>query len=297
MQGGRALRAEGAQPSNTGRTRSRPSLKARFRNFPLAVNKALWGLVRNHRGEVNPVFVLGVQRSGTSMLMQRLSRSSDTFCYTEARNSPAFKGFQLEDLDTIRQLCAESRQKVTVFKPLMDSHRARGLLQVSPTAKVIWVFRRAEDRAASAVAKFGDTNLRTLRRFVRGDAMDTWQAGGLSEDSLETIRRFDYESMDSLTAAALFWYIRNRLFLEQGLDSEQRAFLLSYESVVSDAPRALRAVCNFLGCSYHSGMSEGIHARSVKKDVARLPEAVAELCNGLYEQLTRIEQVRISRAR
>jgi hypothetical protein len=225
------------------------------------------------------------------MFMDRLSYSLDVCCYTEARNSSAFDNFKLRSLSVVRQLCSDSPQKITAFKPLMDAHRARELLDAAPTAKIIWMFRRAEDRASSAVAKFGPNNLKMLAKWAHGEGLDVWQAQGLSAQSMKIIRGFDYESMAPETAAALYWYVRNRLFAEQGLADDPRAIALSYESVVADAPTVFRKVCTFVGCGYRALMSRGVHGRSVgKSSASTLPVPVADLCSSLYKELAESER-------
>ncbi len=253
--------------------------------FPLYVRKARWAISHDNRGEINPLFILGVQRSGTSILIKQLERCLDVRTYTETQHSPAYDKFRLRDLETIKALCRKSRQKIIAFKPLTDSHRAQEFLSLSDTSKILWMFRKANDRANSAVARFGAHNSRILAQFSRGEGLDRWQAQGLSEQSVAFIKQFDYEKSNAETAAAIFWYVRNQLFFEQGLDKEDRVLTVCYETLAQEPAASFVRICSFLDCEYHPRIGDGIHARSVGKSVSKLDSAAEARCDELYEQL------------
>src|SRR5919202_3856242 len=113
--------------------------------------------------------------------------------------------------------------------PLCDSHRTPELLDdvgLSPAPLALWAYRSVDGRVRSAVAKFGTDNLRILRDLAAGRGHERWQAQRLSADSLELIGSFDWATMSPASAAALFWYVRNRLFFELGLDRREDGVLL-----------------------------------------------------------------------
>lgn len=258
----------------------------------LAAKKNLWRLANNHSPDAKAVFVLGVQRSGTTMLIDCLNRSVETEVLGEV--SRAMDNFRLKDTHVIAEIIKGCPAKAVVFKPLTDSHKARKLLDMSPNVRVCWSFRRASDRANSAVAKFGSNNLELLTAFTKGEMMDTWQAQGMSQDSLDLIRRFDVESMTPHSAAGLFWVIRNNMFFEMGLDKEPRVLPISYEDLVSNPKTVMRGVCDFCGIRYDDKLVSNIHAKSIGKEESRLDPEIKALCDEMYARFHALQQERWS---
>lgn len=256
----------------------------------LAARKNLWRQANNHSPNAKAVFVLGVQRSGTTMLIDCLDKSVETEVLGEV--SRAMENVRLKDTHVIAEIIKDCPAKAAVFKPLTDSHKARELLDMSPNVRVCWSFRRASDRANSAVAKFGSNNLELLAAFTKGEKMDTWQAQGMSQDSLDLIRSFDIETMTPHSAAGLFWVIRNSMFFEMGLDKEERVLPISYEDLVSNPKTIMRGVCDFCGIRYDDKLVSGIHARSIGKEESRLDPEIKALCDDMYARFHALQQDR-----
>jgi len=256
----------------------------------LETRKMTWQLLHNQGSPAETVFVLGAQRSGTTMLIRCLNESLEIEMLGEA--SRAMDNWRLRDLDTVREIVSSSRAKVVIFKPLTESHRARELLAEFPRSVICWVYRRASDRANSAVARFGAHNLEYLSAFARGELLDTWQAQGLSDESVRLLKTFDFSSMSPHSASGLFWYIRNALFFEQELQFEARVLPVAYENIVSEPERIIRGLCRFFGCKYSPRMSAQIHTKSVGKKESRLAADIEELCEGMYARLEAVQRER-----
>ncbi len=246
----------------------------------VAARKRLWQFRNNCSPNAKAVFVLGAQRSGTTMLIRCLNESAELEVYGEA--SAAMKDWRLKDNETVAAVVRGSRSKAVVFKPLTESHRARELLEIVPNAVVIWVYRRAADRANSAVARFRSNNLEFLSAFVRGERLDSWQAQGLSESSLSLLRKYDFQTMSPHSAAGLFWYIRNSLYFEQGLDNDARVLTLAYEDLVSMPEKVMDVICRFIDCAYDRRMTSSIHARSVGRSESHLDPDIEAMCEKMY---------------
>ena len=256
----------------------------------LSTRKAYWRLFNSYAPNAKPVYILGVQRSGTTLLLDCLEKSLEFDVLGES--SRAMVDFRIRNDDDIKQIIRLSRHKVVVFKPLTDSHRAREFLQLIPNSVAIWAFRRVEDRASSAVAKFGDHNLQVLREFSVGKGFQRWQAQGLTEESLALIRRFDYSDMTPESAAALFWYIRNSLFFSMGLDRMDSVLPLAYEDLVSHPRETMQGICRFIDGEYKEVMIKNIHAKSLGRSQMQLPEQISSLCNSMYEKLHQVQKDR-----
>jgi len=261
----------------------------------LAARKYLWGLMNNRAPNALPVYVFGAQRSGTNMFGECLNRSLD-FEYYPEKSPVAFDDYHLRDDDLIRDIIRRSHHRFVVFKPLKDSHRVDQLLSLAGCGRGIWVYRRHEDRANSAVHRFGAHNLDVLRDLAAGRNLDTWQVQGLLPEDLELVRSFDYESMGPGEAAALFWYLRNKLFFNQGLDRNEDVYLVCYEELVSDPECVMDYVCRFLECDFDGSMIRHIFSSSVGRHCPpKIDPAIQEVCREMYQRLGTIKEEKTSR--
>jgi hypothetical protein len=196
-----------------------------------------------------PAYIIGLQRSGTTVLTRCLGDSPRVELHNEA-DSRAFDHFRLRGDDVIRGIVTSSDHAVVLFKPLCDSHMALHLLDGigTPTpARAVWAFRSPAGRVRSSLGKFGAHNLTVLSEIARGTGLDRWQAGGLSAESLDLIRSFDYERLSPASAAALFWYVRNQLVFDLGLDRRDDVLMVHYDEMIARPEGVFSALCEFLG--------------------------------------------------
>jgi hypothetical protein len=251
---------------------------------------AKWRWRRTHRVAPNamPVFVVGVQRSGTNMMLRGLETSPEFDVHNED-DTKAFHRFRLRSNEQIRSMVSRSGHAFVLFKPLCDSHRVPELLdevRTSTAGKAIWIYRRYEGRARSAVATFGSNNLHVLRQLAAGRGLDRWQAQGLSTSSWGVIRSTDFESLSPEAAAALFWYVRNSLYFEHGLHERPDVTLVSYDAFVGDPAATMRGICRFLGFEYSPRLVMHVENRP-RRDLGAmaLPDLVRERCEDLQRRL------------
>lgn len=210
-----------------------------------------------------PVFLVGVQRSGTNMIVRGLEAAPEFQVYNE-NDRRAFERFRLRPLPTIRALVERSGHRYVLFKPLCDSHRTGELLDelgAHSPGRAVWAYRSFDGRVRSALAKFGSNNLVVLREIAAGRGDHLWQAQGLSDESLDLIRSFDYDRMNAESASALFWYVRNALYFELGLHERDDVMLVSYDAFVADTEATMRAVCAFLAFPFHPRLTAHVEAR------------------------------------
>lgn len=224
-----------------------------------------WDWRRRHGvepGQAVPVYLVGLQRSGTNMVTRGLAASPAFDVYNES-NSAAFHRFQLRPDPIVRELVEASRHRYVLLKPLCDSHRVNELLDGIGTGqpgRAIWAFRNVDGRIRSALAHFGSNNLDVLAEIAAGNR-DRWQAQGLSAASLDCISSFDYATITRESAAALFWYVRNMLFFEQGLDARNDVMLTSYDAFVAQPDATMTALCRFLDLRYDPSFVRHMTAR------------------------------------
>ena len=255
-----------------------------------AIRKSWWRLMqRDQKAAPAPLFLVGVQRSGTNLLAHGLDELPEFQVYNEG-NTKAFDNYRIRALPTIEDLVGTSGGKFVLFKPLCDSHRTGEMLDYFGTqARAIWAYRSVDGRVRSAVAKFGDSNLRVLRAFATGAEQkpwNLWQIEGLSAASAAFIRSFDFDSLSAESAAALFWYARNALYFELGLNRRPDVTLVNYDEFLSDPRRIAVGLCRFLDVPYRNAMIASIDPRrpSTRPPLPVDPR-IRERCTALKEGL------------
>jgi Sulfotransferase domain len=238
-------------------------------------------------GTAVAVFLVGVQRSGTNMIVRGLEAAPE-FEVRNENDRSVFDCFQLRPLPEVRQVVARSRHRFVLFKPLCDSHRTAELVDEMTTARparALWAYRAVDGRAASAVAKFGDVNLRVMRGIAEGRGAGWWQAQCLSDEVLDFVRSFDYETLSPLSAAALFWYVRNNLVFDLGLDRRPDVALVSYEAIVADPEPRMREICDFLGFEWSPSLIAHIDRRSPSGRRVDIDPRIRSRCDALQSRL------------
>jgi Sulfotransferase domain len=261
-----------------------------------ALRKAWWRWIRRDRQTpAAPVFLFGVQRSGTNMLAHGLDEIPEFQVYNEG-NTKAFHDFQLRPLRTVESLIQQSQAKLVLFKPLCDSHRAPELLdRFGPKARAIWAYREVDGRVRSAVAKFSDSNLRVLRAYAAGEARNAWQVQRLSPENADFIRSFDFSRLSAESAAALFWYIRNSLYFEMSLDQRSDTILVSYDLLLAEPEQVARALCSFLGLGYRRELIMHIDPRRrAQREPLAIDGRIRERCAELQERLDGVGYAQLS---
>jgi hypothetical protein len=240
-------------------------------------------------GQSLPVYVVGLQRSGTNMLLRGLQAAPEVEVHNE-NDRALFSRFRLRPDEVLTSVVSKSRHQVVLVKPLCDSHRVDALLALpgARPGRAVWAYRDVDDRARSEVSKFGDSNRQALVRIARGEASEDWQAQGLGPEAVDLVRSFDCGAMSPDTAAALFWYLRNGIFFELGLDRRPDVMLSSYEALVADPEGCMEELCRFVGLSNRPEFWRHVEHRSTHH--ARpldIDPRVRELCAGMADRLDR----------
>lgn len=254
-----------------------------------ARDKRAWRRAHGVTGQASAVFVVGLQRSGTNMVVRGLERAPEVEAHNE-NDRAAFSRFRLRSPDVVEALVRGSAHELVLFKPLCDSHDVVDLLarhsRPGHPARAVWVYRDPDGRARSAVAKFGDNDRVVLEAINSGDGSGLWQAQRLSPAVLATLASFDVAALSPESASALFWWARNSLFFDLGLDRRDDVVLVSYRQFVADAAAQLRPVCDLLGFPARPSLVEHVDARAgttVRRE--EIDERVRVLCDELEARL------------
>jgi hypothetical protein len=250
--------------------------------------KRRWAANHGEPGQATAVFVVGLQRSGTNLVMRLLDQFPETEVHNE-NSRAAFARFQLKEDDVVREVVARSPHRLVVFKPLMDSHRVEELIHLvgeQRSAKAIWMYRDPDSRARSAVAKFGSNNLEAVTAIAQERSPLPWQAEGLSEESLRIAASFDSSTMSPEAGAMLMWYIRNAIFFEQHLDQRDDVLLLSYETLTQQPTAVRGAVLRFLDLPDRPDLFAEDEVRAPRTTVyENIPLELRRLCGELQAEL------------
>lgn len=248
------------------------------------VGKKLMGFARG-TPKKSPVLIAGLQRSGTTMLMNIFHLHPDTDVYDESSESKAFFDFRIRSLDIVRQEIADSHYRFPCFKVIADSHILPSILRALPDARVIWMYREHTANAASRLQKFQHATA-AIRAVCDGRLGGGWFAEGVSTAIRRSLQSLDRSGFTDFDYACLVWWARNQLFFDLGLAAEPRLRLLRYETLVVDPRSTMNAVFRWLDMPRSVPCLRFVHARSLfKRDLPSLDPQVELLCSGLQQRL------------
>jgi hypothetical protein len=276
-----------------------------------------WGIakeVRNRlpRGRHEPtkaLFVVGCQRSGTTILVDTLDKDWRVKTYGEFSgvNRPAAGrrpwsirsqsrySIRLKPLDEVAAKLERCPHPLVVLKPLVESQRTPSILRGIDRAVAVWVFRHYRDVARSNVKLFTPEVRRyNLEPIVR-EQPDSWRAELVPEDVRELVVRHYSPDMNPFDGAALFWLARNRLFFELDLAREERVMPLKYEDLVADPELSLGRLYRHAGIAFPGPwIAEGIHHSSIGlgREVELSPE-IEQACEELWSRLNEAYESRL----
>lgn len=248
------------------------------------LRKRLYQRLRPQRPPHRHVFVSGVQRSGTNMLMDMLERSMHTDVFHE-RDPRAFDGYLMREPSVIHALSRASVAECFVIKTLCELEQIPDFLVSFHEPRCIWIYREYRDVANSMLISFKSVP-ETVRRMARLGAEAGWWGAGMSEQTHALLQRLTARSLSDHSLSALLWYARNVLFLEQGLDNDPRVALCRYETLVSQPQVEGARLCAFLGLPFRSHYVRGITGRSVgRRPPPALDAEVEAICADLLARL------------
>ena len=233
-----------------------------------------------------PVFLVGMQRSGTNMFMDVAERSLAIRVYNENRPE-AFEDYRFRSPETIERLIRNCPAPTILFKPLCDSHFTDRLLERHAGAKAVWMYRRYADVANSAVRLWGNHLKEVAGHIARGRMEEVgWRGERLSETAKETVRELYSDDLGPAEGSALFWWVRNTFLFELGLHENERVLIVNYEDLVGDPDPGFRRIFAFLGSPFDPRFRAAVHTTSIGRSPSpEIAPEIARRCDAMMERL------------
>lgn len=247
------------------------------------------------------LFTFGCQRSGTSLMSRIFTKNLKTSVYRErsvltsddlGTPEEPNRFIRLNSSPKVAKCFSQNKAPLIIVKPLVESQNILKLLNDFPQAKAVWMYRNYQDVTRSLFQRFkpdgeNSTGIRDLRYVVQGDNQN-WRSQNTSEFVRSTVRKYFSEEMNPYDASALFWWVRNRFFVELNLSENQRVLLCRYEDLVSNPEEVMQKIYDFVDFSGNLDLtfSQDIDCNSVGKGSSiQLSPEIKQLCHELLEHL------------
>ena len=236
------------------------------------------------------VFIVGMQRSGTTTVVRVFERDLRTRVFQEhspLSNQDLERKIRLNPLRDVERTLQNVRAPLVVLKPLVETQKTPMLLDHFDPSLAIWCYRHYLAVAQSNIRQFADRGGKNnLRPIVQRDR-NNWRAEVVPPDVEDTVDRLFSEDMTQLDAAALFWWVRNRLFFDLALDTDARVHMLQFDRFVTDPRGAMTEIYDRLDVPYpRRDVTAGVDARVARPNPdAPMNNEIRELCDLLWEQL------------
>jgi hypothetical protein len=242
-------------------------------------SKVLCQLVTPFR-ETRPVFILGSGRSGTDIVSHCLSKSWDVDLVNED-NPKAFDNWRLKSLDVVGQIVESSRARLVLFKPIVETLRAREFLDSFSSGLVIFVIRNPYDAINSMAHFFGEGH---VKNWVETDFDRQSNAPAELREFIASHCHVDLSVED---ASGLYWLLYNSAYSFLDLQADARVTMVQYENLVRKPEETMPRVCDFLNIKWSQSMTDEVFRGSVGKN--RKPELspfIEKQCIDVWARLT-----------
>lgn len=241
------------------------------------------------REETKVLMIIGCQRSGTTMLTYAFEKDDDIKVYGEldTRIFVPETNYRIRDLNYVNNIIKRSPYPFVVLKPLVESQNTPDLLTTFPEAKAIWMFRHFKDVARSNLKRFGVRNgITNLKPIVQNETSN-WRADKVPADVKDLVLTHFSDDMAPHDAAALFWYVRNRIFFDLALYEREDIIMCQYRDIVQNPLAVTRAIYSFIDAPFPGDhIVEDVHASSIGRgsEIELSPE-IEVLCEEMFDRL------------
>ncbi len=252
--------------------------------------KRLYQVVLSRKVQQSVLFIVGCQRSGTSMLLNVFDRDLNAKCFGEfskLSSNDTTGEIRFNSLELVKKECSRVKAPLIVTKPLVESQNVPELLEYFSNSRAVWMFRNYKDVASSNIKHFGINNgIQDLGPIVSNEP-NNWRSEKVSRHVRETISKYFSKDMNHYDAAVLFWFARNSLFFDLELQKDPRVMMCCYEDLVLDPEKYVRSIYQQVGQAYPAiSITTEVHSNSRRKgkDIALSPE-IEQIAQELQNKL------------
>jgi protein-tyrosine sulfotransferase len=200
-----------------------------------------------------PVFVLGCDRSGTSLLRRILNAHSNIACPTETKFIYQFvKVYETFQSRTGIKNMGFSEKDILDQMARFILHFLNGYAQANNKKR--WVEKTTHNvNCAFTIDKiFSGTPLYIA--IVRHGLDVAYSFATLTFDTFTVIDKYRYDGADTPMAAIRHWTMMNQKIAMFHNYVGDRLILVKYEELTNESERILRKLCKFLGEPWDEGM-------------------------------------------
>ena len=186
----------------------------------IQIKRAIYSFSKKNRNKKQIVFILGSQRSGTTLLNKIFKRDFKAKVFNEVSKLSSLdkNRIRLNPLQNVHDQINNYPNNLIILKPLVESQNVLKLLDFFEGSKVIWIYRNYTSVILSNLQKFGIKNGINDIRPIFNEEENNWRSENISITTKEIIKEYFSEVMSNYDAAALFWYSRNALYFENNLE-------------------------------------------------------------------------------
>ena len=236
------------------------------------------------------LFIVGAQRSGTSMIHHLFRLDWDAVTYDELSPLCRMEGdepLRWKPLDIVQDRIEADRAPFVVCKPLVEAQRLPEILDTFPGAKAIWMYRDFRDVVSSSLKYFGEDVGHGDLAPILEEEDDDWRSWNLADEARKTIRAHHRPDLPAGDAAALFWFARNSLYFSLGLVDDSRVMPCRYGELVTEPGRVMKAAYAFVGRPYPGDriVADVFGDSRGKGRGVNLTTPIEELCRTMLERL------------
>ena len=236
------------------------------------------------------LFIIGCQRSGTTLMLRIFENDLRTQTYGEfsiLSDQDEKEKLRLNPLNEVKDVLDNVSANFIVMKPLVETQNILELLDYFEGSRTMWMYRDYRDVAASNLKRFGMENGCNIVRPIYENDQDNWLSQKLSDEARQPILDHFSEDMNPYDAAVLFWYARNCLYFDLGLDKKPEILMNQYKDLVTNPVEIVSGIYERIGEKYPGAhIHKEITASSVRKgrDIPLKPE-IEKLAIGMMERL------------
>ena len=260
----------------------------------------------NEKIESVPVLILGMQRSGTTIIEYVLDLCKDTWVFHERENNNIYSNFRIKDFKDMRRAMGSINANYCVFKPLADCHLISEFVTEFPNIKIIWIYRNYEDTVNSWLQKWEGVDQVLKKLFFEENSIDAILSSSDTEVSKEgklfaewfheSTSRNDYAqdlfvkykdlSLNSHEVLCIAWLIRNKVILDNYSENKKNILLLNYERLVGNKERYFDSLFNFLDIQLEDKYLHEVHGKAVRKSkFPAISEVLKDDCDRMMVSL------------